>query len=176
MKPCAAALLCLLATLTACHGDSGEAPKAAAAAPKAAATVLKPTPGPTAAEQTAGMVEASALGKSQLPVQLKFDLSERPVRGRPLTIALAVLPQLSADQASLEVSGSEALQVASPGTRSLGALEPAQVVRQSLHLTAAQDGIQLLEVKLTVHHDEQSETREFAIPLIIAAEGAAKVP
>ncbi len=46
--------------------------------------------GPTAAELTAGMVEAASQGKSQWPVQLKFELQQRPTVGQPLEINVAL--------------------------------------------------------------------------------------
>jgi hypothetical protein len=39
------------------------------------------------------MVEAVVQGKAQAPIELKFDLLERPVQGQPFEVAIALLPQ-----------------------------------------------------------------------------------
>ena len=57
------------------------------------------------------MVEAAVQGKSQVPVELKFDLLQRPVQGQPLEIAIALLPQIAARSATIAVTGSDGLQL-----------------------------------------------------------------
>src|SRR5580698_722466 len=84
-------ILCGLATLAACHRDSGTAPAVKAAARVKAPAA--PAPGPTAREQTASMVEAATVGKSQVPVSVKFEVQQQPVLGQPLEIGIALLPQ-----------------------------------------------------------------------------------
>ena len=84
-----ALLLCTAALLGACHRDSGSAP-AAASAPNAKAPVIAKG-GPSAAEQTAGMVEAAVQGKSVLPAELKFELPQRPKVGQAQEIHLALI-------------------------------------------------------------------------------------
>ena len=87
--------------------------------------------GPTSAELTAGMVEAAAEGKSQLPVDLKFDLKERPTVGQPLDISIAVMPQIDADAGNVQVSGGTGLTV-DPGASqiALAGVQAGQVYRQ----------------------------------------------
>ncbi len=63
------------------------------------------------------MVEAASQGKSQAPVMLKFDLLQRPTVGQPLEIALALLPQIPAAAATIEVAASDGLQVAAGDSR-----------------------------------------------------------
>src|SRR5580698_8767049 len=101
--------LCALATLTACHRNSGTTPVARAGAHAKAPAA--PPAGPSAREQTAAMVEAATVGKSQVPVSLKFEVLQRPVQGQPFEIAIALLPHIPAHPATIEVTGSEALQI-----------------------------------------------------------------
>ena len=82
--------------MAACHGESGDAPVAASTATHAPAPVKR---GPTPEELTAGMVEAVTVGKSTLPVLVKFDLPARPVVGQPLEVIVAVMPQVAAEDA-----------------------------------------------------------------------------
>jgi hypothetical protein len=124
--------------------------------------------GPSAAELTAGMVEAAGQGKSQLPVQLKFDLRQRPTLGQALDIDIAVVPQIDASPANIQVSGGDGLTVAPrTGQIDLPAIEAGQVYRQSVQVTPTVDGLLLLSLTVSLKHDETTESRTFAIPLIV---------
>ncbi len=94
--------------VAACHKDVGGAAAAQryTSQPKAPVT---PKQGPSVAEQTAGMVEAAAQGKSQLPVQLKFELTQRPKVGQALDINLALMPQIDGSPAIIKVTGGDGL-------------------------------------------------------------------
>ncbi len=92
--------------------------------------------GPGADQLTAGMVEAASQGKSQLPVRLKFELTQRPTLGQPLDIDIAVMPQINASPAAIQVAGGDGLTLP-PGANQLDLpdLEAGQVYRQSLKVT-----------------------------------------
>jgi hypothetical protein len=124
--------------------------------------------GPSAAELTVGMVEAASQGKSQLPVQLKFDLKQRPIPGQALDIDIALVPQIDAGAANIQVTGGDGLTVA-PGTNQidLPAVEAGQVYRQSVNVTPTADGVLLLGLTISLKHDEMTESRAFSIPLIV---------
>jgi hypothetical protein len=124
--------------------------------------------GPSAAELTVGMVEAASQGKSQLPVQLKFDLKQRPIPGQALDIDIALVPQIDAGAANIQVTGGDGLTVA-PGTNQidLPAVEAGQVYRQSVKVTPTADGVLLLGLTISLKHDEMTESRAFSIPLIV---------
>src|SRR5277367_2027606 len=102
-------ILCALAALAACHRDSGATPVVRTTAH--VKTPAAPAPGPTALEQTSSMVEAATMGKSQVPVSVKFEVLQRPVQGQPLEIAIALLPQIPARPATVELTGPETLQI-----------------------------------------------------------------
>jgi hypothetical protein len=124
--------------------------------------------GPSAAELTAGMVEAASQGKSQLPVQLKFDLKQRPTPGQTLDIDIALIPHIDGGAADIQVTGGDGLSVA-PGTNQIGfpAVEAGQVYRQSVKVTPISDGVLLLGLTISLKHDEMTESRGFSIPLIV---------
>jgi len=167
--------LCAALLLAACHGsDSNQAPvagvnKLPTKAPQAAKR------GPTPEELTAGMVEAVGVGKSSVPVTLKFDLPTRPEIGQPLEIVLGVLPQEPASAVSVKVSGSEALQPA-PGNAviEVGAVDPAEAYRVTVTVTPTAEGVQFLAVDVVLRHDDVTDTRSFTIPLIV--QGAPEAP
>jgi hypothetical protein len=166
MKTVRVLTLCILATLGACHQDSGTANQ-----PKTAPRVKVPVvakKGPSAEELTAGMVEAAAQGKSQLPVRLKFELKERPVIGQPLDVDVAVMPQIDAGAAAIQVTGGDGLSVAPAAKQvDLSAVEAGQVYRQTVTVTATSDGVLLLGLTVSLKHDEMTDSKAFSIPLIV---------
>ena len=124
--------------------------------------------GPSAEELTAGMVEAVTQGKSQLPVQVKFGLTQRPTLGQPLTIDIAVMPQIDASPADIQVTGGDGLSVAPESNQiELPAVEAGQVYRQVVTVTPSLDGVLLLGLTISLKHDELTDSRTFSIPLIV---------
>jgi hypothetical protein len=159
-------MLCALVAASACHQDSATPPPPP---PKPHVSVpVAAKKGPSAAELTAGMVEAASQGKSQLPVQLKFDLKQRPTPGQALDIDIALIPQIDGGAADIQVTGGDGLNVA-PGTNQIGfpAVEAGQVYRQSVKVTPISDGVLLLGLTISLKHDEMTESRGFSIPLIV---------
>jgi hypothetical protein len=159
-------MLCTVAAVSACHKDSGAPPPPAPVPHVIVPAVVNK--GPSAAELTAGMVEAAAQGKSQLPVQLKFDLKRRPMLGQALDIDIAVMPQIDASPVNIQVSGGDGLTVApGAGQIDLPAIESGQVYRQSVKVTPTVDGLLLLSLIVSLKHDETTESRAFSIPLLV---------
>jgi hypothetical protein len=159
-------MLCTLAAASACHKDSGTPPPPTPKPHISAPVVAKK--GPSAAQLTAGMVEAASQGNSQLPVELKFDLKQRPTSGQALDIDIALIPQIDAGAAAIQLSGGDGVTVA-PGTTQidLPAVESGQVYRRSVKVTPTADGVLLLNLTITLKHDEMIESRAFSVPLIV---------
>ena len=162
-----AGILALLAfALGACNKDSGSAPVAAPVAhvkPKP----LLPKLGPTVAEQTAGMVTAAALGKSQAPVELKFDIAKKPKVGQPVDINLAMIAQVSANPATIQIAGADDVSIA-PGANQfdIPSEEAGAVYRQTVSVTPNAEGVVLVNVTVLLKHDEVVDQRAFSIPVI----------
>src|SRR5258707_7218705 len=108
-------LLCAMLAVAACNRDSGST-----AAPNPVPHIKPKADAPprpaTAAEQTAGMVEAASQGKSLVPVELKFDIAQRPKVGQTLDIDLSLIAQIPASLATIQVSGADDVSVA-PGAK-----------------------------------------------------------
>ncbi len=158
-------MACAVAAASGCHRNSDAPP------PVPVARVLVPVAvkkGPSTAEQTRGMVEAASQGKSQLPVQLKFELGQRPSVGQTVDINVAVLPDIDASGADLVVVGGEGLTVAAGASQfELGAVEVGGVYRQVVKVSPAAAGVLLLNLTVSLKHDEMTESRAFSIPLIV---------
>jgi hypothetical protein len=165
MKTARVLILCTVAAAGACHGDSGTPAQPTAKPQISVAVPVKR--GPTAGELTAGMVEAASQGKSQLPVDLKFDLQQRPALGQPLDVNIAVVPQIDAAAAQIQIAG-EGFTLA-PGTNpiELPTVAAGEVYRQTVKVTPTVAGVLLLGLTISLKHDEQTESRAFSIPVIV---------
>jgi hypothetical protein len=153
------------AMMSACHKDEGgAAAPAVQVKPKAPAT---PNLGPSVAEQTATMVDAPAQGKSPLPVQLKFEVTQHPKMGQALDINLALIAQVDGSPAIIKVTGGDGLTVPSEASEfNIPAAAAGEIYRQTVKVTPAAEGVLLLGVTVSLKHDEQTDLKSFSIPLI----------
>ena len=158
-------MACAVAAVSACHRNSDPPPPAPVPRIVVPVAVKK---GPTAAEQTKGMVEAASQGKSQLPVQLKFELAQRPSVGQTLDINIAVMPEIDASGADIVVAGGEGLTVA-PGASQfeLGGGRGGRGLPPEHQGEPGRGRVLLLNLTVSLKHDEMTESRAFSIPLIV---------
>jgi len=160
-------LLCGTFVVAGCGGgsksadaDKSSAAPSAPAARKAAAS----------AEQTVGMVSAVGIVKSTVPVALKFGLRGLPTLGEPLAIDLAVVPQIAADSALIQVADSDGIDTsaAAAGAAFDSRLEAGSSYKRSISVTPTKTGVLLLGLTVNLKHDETTESRAFSIPIIVA--------
>jgi hypothetical protein len=163
MKIARVLMLCAVAAIGACHRESDTEPQPKPAPHIAAAPPVRK--GPSVAELTAGMVEAAIQGKTQVPVLLKFDIAQKPIVGQTFDINLAVVPQIDASAAQIQVVGGDGLSVTA-GTLDLPAVEAGQVYRQTVKVSPTTEGVLLLNLTLSLKHDEITESQAFSIPII----------
>jgi hypothetical protein len=171
-------LLLAIAGSAACHRDQGGAPAAPAKRKPGVQAAAPNQRGPNPQELTAGMVEAVAQSKGQAPIDLKFDLLERPVQGQPLEVAIALLPQTAARSATVAVTGSDGLKV-DPGEEQFEfpAVEAAQVYRHSIKVTPTTEGFYLLTLSVSLQHEQTSDSRVFSVPILVGSDaGPASAP
>jgi hypothetical protein len=120
------------------------------------------------------MVEAVTQGKTQAPMNLKFDLLERPLPGEPLEVALALLPQTDARSATIAVTGSDGLTL-DPGEAQFefAAIEAAQVYRHRIVVTPSTEGFYVLTLTVSLQHELTSDSRVFSVPILVGPASAA---
>jgi hypothetical protein len=160
--------------LAACHGDAGQTPAAGLNTQSKAPAVAKRGPSPE--ELTAGMVEAVTVGKSTVPVTVKFELPARPQVGQPLDIVLAVLPGEAADGATVKVTGSTGLEVAREASAiGMGPVDPTQAYKISVSVTPTAEGVLLLALDVALKHDDVTDTRSFTVPVLVGSAESAPV-
>lgn len=158
-------LLCAVVSLGACNKEPA-APPAGAAVPNLRPKPVLPKPGSTAAEQTAGMVLAASQGKSQAPVDIKFDLARKPKVGQPLEVSLALIAQVQANPASVQISGNDGIAVAPGGQFDIASAEAGEVYKHTVTVTPEIEGVLLLSVSVSLKHDDVTDTKVFTIPII----------
>jgi hypothetical protein len=158
-------VLCALAALCACQKDP-DGTVLPTPQFKAKAPVVKK--GPNAAELTAGMVEAAGHGKVQGPVDLKFELAQKPKVGQQLEINLALLPQIDAKTATIQVAATDGLTLADgAGQFDIPSIAEGQVYRHTVNVLPTAEGVFVMGVTLLLKNDDATETRAFSIPIIV---------
>ena len=160
------ALAAGLTLLAACHRgpQAASASRAAPSAPRAAA------PRRSAANDTAGLVEAPSIGKSPLALQLEFAPETRPVAGAPLAIDLALIPSSPVATGTLTVAVDPAFAVAAADrAHTLPALGAGSVYRTRVAVIPAAPGVQTLELDLTLTDAAGTTQGRYALPLIVEA-------
>jgi hypothetical protein len=162
-----ALFFCVAAAVSACHKDSGQDAAAQAAAMARAKAPVIARKGPTVAELTAGMTEAVAQGKSQAPVALKFELSQRPKVGQAVDINLALIAQVDAAPATLKISGGEGLTLAPDMNEfDFPTIAAGEVYKSKLTVTPSNEGVLVLGLTVSLKRDELTDVKVFAIPII----------
>jgi hypothetical protein len=133
----------------------------------AAASAAHPADAPTA-----DMVAAVALGKTSVPVDVRFALRERPEVGQPATLDLLVTPSAPLERLVTSFRAEDGLKLRDGGDPSVRERpEPGIPIPHTLTVVAQQDGI--FYVSATVLADLGSEqiAHTFTIP-VIAGGGA----
>lgn len=176
MKNLRVLIACVLLSLAACNGDSGSAASSSSSSlhkPKTAAIKV----GPSREEQTAGMVQAASPSRSTAVGELKFDILSRPIAGVPLNIELALLPAMDAPSVSLDISGSDGLNVVKGDeAQSLTDVSRVNVYRKSVTVTPANEGMYFLTVLATFKNADFADARSFSIPIIAGSATAVATP
>ena len=118
------------------------------------------------------MVAAVSPSKAGPPVQLKFEMQQRPVVGQPVDIDFELVPTApNLDSVSARFQAEDGLELVS-GSNIPEVDKPADgtPIHHRATLVAKRDGIFSLTAVVTVDSPNQSLTRHFSIP-VIAGEG-----
>jgi hypothetical protein len=160
------AVICCCGWLAACSQDASPPPSSAATPRfKAPGQARK---GPSVEELTAGMASAPTMGKAPLVADLKFELGQRPNIGQAVEINLALVPKFDGGPATVQLSGSQGLD-ATQGDVPFEVAEVAagEVYRHTLHVTPTMEGVLLVNLTVSLKHDEVSDSQVFFVPVIV---------
>ena len=125
---------------------------------------------PVAADPTAGMDTAVSAVKGPSPVNVKFQMADRPQPGQPLSVEFVLIPDATVQSLAVKFEGDDGLTVVSGDQ--LAALEkpPANVpIRHTVTVLPKSDGIYTVTVTLAVAIGEETKARVFLIPVIAGA-------
>ncbi len=102
-----------------------------------------------------------------MPVELKFDIAQRPKAGQPLDITLALVAQIDASPATIQLEGDEDVAVApDAGKFDIPTVQAGEVYRETVHVTPKAEGVAVLGVTVSLKHDDVVEQRAFSIPIL----------
>ena len=114
------------------------------------------------------MAAAPPLGKSLLPADLKFELAERPKIGQVLEINLALIPKIDGGPASVRLSGADGLDaLQGEDDFEVADIAAGEVYRHTLHVTPTAEGVLLVNLQVSIKHDEVSDSQVFTVPIIV---------
>ena len=87
--------------------------------------------------------------------------------GQPLEINLALIAQVAASSATIQVGGADDVSVAAGANQfDIPSEEAGQVYRETVNVTPNVEGVVLLGVTVVLKHDEIVDQRVFSIPII----------
>jgi hypothetical protein len=130
-------------------------------------------------ELSRNMVSAVASTKpSTLPVQVKFEMHDRPDVGQPVEVDLAIVPMsASVDRLSGKVEGEDGLELIE-GADIAATDRPAEgtPIRHSVKVLPKREGLFTVRAVVTVDASGVSSTDSYSIPLIARPAPAAAAP
>lgn len=162
----AAGILTAMGALLALGACSSGADTSAADVTKIALKKPKKTT-PAGERATADMVAAASTAKTG-PVELKFDLRDRPEVGQPLDVDVALVPaQPNIDRVQVKFQAEDGLELVSGGD-----VEPIEKpadgvpIRRTVRVVPHRDGIFALSAVVSTDSANSSGSRTFSIPVI----------
>ena len=133
----------------------------------AGTSVRKPAKDPEAIRLAANMVSAVSAGDGAGPVDVKFELMQRPEVGKPVDISLALVPTASLERLYAQFQAGDGLEIVKGG-------EMGQLVRPAagaaiahlLTVIPRRDGIFTILAVVLTDTATESVSRNFSIPVI----------
>jgi hypothetical protein len=151
----------LLAGLAAGCDSTGDAPQgeASAASPK---PVVSET-----ARLSKTMVRAVHSGPGEPPIDLRFELMQRPEVGKPVDISLALIPTVALERVYARFQVSDGLElVKGSHTEQIGRPVADQPIAHTVTVVPRRDGIFTVMAVVLTDSTTESVSRNFTIPLI----------
>jgi hypothetical protein len=122
------------------------------------------------------MATAVTDGKTSAPVDMKYDLPSKPGVGVPFEVELAFDARMTADALEVEISEAPGLVVVSEKTIKFEPVEGGQSYTTKLLVKGDNPGLYYIGVVAKMSTSVQTESRAFAIPVVIGDPPAAEKP
>jgi hypothetical protein len=172
----AAATLLAAALVAACGGGGKgkEEPAQAAQAPAAEAPVAaKP---PVVDPAKARLANAVVDGKISAPVDMKYDVLTKPAQGQPFEVELVFDPRQAADTLEVEITDAPGLVLVGEKTASFSPVEAGQSYTAKVLVQGDNAGLYYIGVLAKMVTKVQTESRAFAVPVVIGDPAAGQKP
>jgi hypothetical protein len=128
------------------------------------------------ADEKSRMATAVTDGKTSAPVDMKYDLPSKPGVGLPFEVELVFDTRMAADALEVEISEAPGLVVVSEKTIKFEPVEGGQSYTTKLLVKGDNAGLYYVGVVAKMSTSVQSESRAFAIPIVIGDSPAAEKP
>jgi hypothetical protein len=113
-------------------------------------------------------------GGADGPVGLKFQVTQRPVSGKPVVITLRVVANQPLEHLEARFHTDDGLDVTQGGDFDpQGAMEAGSAVDHALTVVPTQDGVYTVMATVTTGSATGAVSRSFIIPIVVAAEAPA---
>jgi hypothetical protein len=163
----AATTLLVIALVTACGGGSDEQ-AAAAKSEKAKADKTAPAAPPANADEKHERLAAAVVdSKTTAPVDMQYDLLAKPELGQPFEVEMTFSARLPADKLEVEITDAPGLTIVGEKTAAFAPVERGQSYASKVLVQGDNPGLYYLGVIAKMSTKVQTETRAFAIPVVI---------
>ncbi len=166
--PCtAAAALLAGALVTACGGGNDEAAAVAKAEKAQADKAAEAAPPASVDEKHARLASAVVDSKTTAPVDMKYDVLAKPALGQPFEVELTFDTRLPADNLEIEITEAPGLTHRRREDGVVCARRGRPVVLTKVLVKGDNPGLYYIGVIAKMSTKVQTETRAFAIPIVI---------
>lgn len=122
-------------------------------------------PGPT------DLVSAVSGGGGDGPVGLKFQVTQRPVSGKPVVVTLRLIANQPLEHLEARFHPDEGLDVTQGGDFDPeGPMEAGSAVDHTLTIVPSHDGVYTVMATVTTGSAAEAVSRSFVIPIVVASE------
>jgi hypothetical protein len=171
---CVAATALLAAALsTACGGSDDAAAVAQVEKAKVDEAAVTAPPNSVDAKH-ARLASAVVDGKTTAPVDMKYDVLSKPAVGQPFEVELTFDTRLPADALDMEITEAPGLTIVSEKTASFSPVEGGKSYTSKVLVKGDNAGLYYIGVVAKMSTRVQTETRAFAIPVVIGEASAAQ--
>ncbi|HTP39531.1 MAG TPA: hypothetical protein VMI92_08135 [Steroidobacteraceae bacterium] len=126
---------------------------------------------PTGAALDRDTVRAVSAAHSTVPIDLRFELKERPTLNAATDVELALVPDgnTAINHIRLSFQSVDGLDLANPDPVSYDKPEPGVAITQNIGVVPRRAGVLYFTVTALIDNDDGSLSRSYTIPLVVGA-------
>ena len=148
--------------------------------PKSAKTAPVPTPAQAAVaaavEKEARLATAVSDGKTTAPVHLRYDVPTKPDVNQAFAVDLSFHTDVPADSLDVEIADAAGLTIDGDKIARVAPVEVSKPYEMKLQVQGNSAGLYYISVVAKVVTKVQTESRAFAVPIVIGSAPAAEKP